>query len=483
MRAFISIVKITCKSALRSHVFQLLLLILLFSVVALPYTVEGDGTPAGFIKVSVKYSLSIVSFILLISSVWLSCFTMGRDTETYQLHMVISKPVSRPAIWLGKFSGIMLINLILLTLSSAAIYMIVTWKYSTREFSAKDKDELSGKVLVARRSYSPDNASITTKIVEDEIKRRVAIIKKETGEDISTNKLKMINLRDTVTKTAKHSSMTITPGNSFEWTFNGLPTNLSQNDKVYFRFKLYLDQISTKGQRRTRIQISYYRPNYDRFAPAAERKKNAANNMYVSEKTAPIEPMSATIQDIEVPASIIDEKGTARLSIQNREIFISSLKEPKVYYFQRLDGPHLLVKHGSFLGNYIRAVFIFLLMIGGITAIACAFGGVLSIPTAIFAVSVYIAVGFIASYFIGDTFYEQYELGESIVLEFCKFLLKIIVPVQNFDFSEKISRGELIELSTIGRIFWKYILLRVVPVAFLGIILYRKKEMGLVIKK
>ena len=68
MKSYWAIVKLTFRNALRSHIFQLLLLLLLLAVIVIPTTVSGDGTAGGFIRVSLLYSLSTVSFILALSS-------------------------------------------------------------------------------------------------------------------------------------------------------------------------------------------------------------------------------------------------------------------------------------------------------------------------------------------------------------------------------------------------------------------------------
>ena len=135
MSAFLTIVKLTFRNGMRSHLFQLLLLVLLLCVVAIPATISGDGTADGFIRVSLLYSLAAVSTVLALSSVWLGCFVMSQDIENYQLHMVVTKPVSRAKIWLAKWVGVNLINLLLLVVSSLAIYGLILYNFNRQEFS------------------------------------------------------------------------------------------------------------------------------------------------------------------------------------------------------------------------------------------------------------------------------------------------------------------------------------------------------------
>ena len=64
-----------------------------------------------------------------------------------------------------------------------------------------------------------------------------------------------------------------------------------------------------------------------------------------------------------------------------------------------------------------------------------------------------------------------------------KILLKVVIPLQNFDVSSIVSDGVLIEWSWIAGLLCNMIVLRALPLVLLGVILYRKRELGLIIRK
>jgi len=116
MKAFRAIVALTFRNAVRSHIFQLLLVLLLLCVTLIPFSIS-TGKIDDLIRVSLLYSLWSVSIVLTLSSLWLGCYVMSHDIDSYQIHMVVSKPIPRWSIWLGKWVGINLINVVLLLLA------------------------------------------------------------------------------------------------------------------------------------------------------------------------------------------------------------------------------------------------------------------------------------------------------------------------------------------------------------------------------
>jgi hypothetical protein len=64
-----------------------------------------------------------------------------------------------------------------------------------------------------------------------------------------------------------------------------------------------------------------------------------------------------------------------------------------------------------------------------------------------------------------------------------RVLLKVVIPLQNFDVTSVVSDGVLIEWSWIASLILNMIVLRALPLVVLGVILYRKRELGLIIRK
>ena len=58
-----------------------------------------------------------------------------------------------------------------------------------------------------------------------------------------------------------------------------------------------------------------------------------------------------------------------------------------------------------------------------------------------------------------------------------------MIPLQAFESTSLVANGELIEWSSIWQVVWFYFLCRALPLFALGIYFYRRRELGLVIRK
>ena len=66
---------------------------------------------------------------------------------------------------------------------------------------------------------------------------------------------------------------------------------------------------------------------------------------------------------------------------------------------------------------------------------------------------------------------------------FSKILLVLIIPLQKFSVSGMVSKGELIEFSFMGGLFLNYFVLKALPIMLIFMYLYKKREVGLVVRR
>ncbi len=155
MQKIVAIAWLTWKAAFRFRLFLVIAVLLLASVIGLPLMVKDDGTARGFTQILLTYTLTVITGLLGLSTLWLSCGTLARDIEECQMQVVATKPIARWQIWLGKWLGIMSLNAALLALSGACVYGMLSWRAA--RLPAAEQKVLREQVLVARGSAKPQS--------------------------------------------------------------------------------------------------------------------------------------------------------------------------------------------------------------------------------------------------------------------------------------------------------------------------------------
>ena len=158
MQRILAIAWLTWKAALRFKLFLVIAALLIAAVVGLPLVIKDDGTARGFTQIILTYTLSAITALLGLSTLWLSCGTLARDIEECQIQVVATKPIARWQIWLGKWLGIVSLNAVLLAISGACVYGLLQWRAT--KLPAAEQKILREQVLVARGSAKePDDAA------------------------------------------------------------------------------------------------------------------------------------------------------------------------------------------------------------------------------------------------------------------------------------------------------------------------------------
>ena len=480
MTAFNAIVKLTLRNAMRSHIFQLLLGLLVLCSVALPMTVSGSGEGArAYIQIALKYSLGTVGFILALSTVWIASLVMTQDVESYQLHMVVAKPVSRIKIFLAKYLSVVLLHAVLLLLAGITIYGVVLYRFSQNDFPAEEKQRIENEVLVGRRVYFPKPADME-KLTREALAQQLEEMRKAGRGRVTADAAEMEkDIRNSLSEEMLRQRAEVLFQKFGEWNYENLPKDLKT--PIYLRYRLYVGKVDTEAQRNTTgWWVGYF----------VERKQNTGAG--VEEQAVPVaeedytrtwRPLSPTpeqnyageFHEKVLPASVIDKDGNVSLRYAN----LDNAKD-KVY-FQTVDGPKLLIKITGFTGNFIRGLLVILLMLMVYAGISCCAAAAFSMPTSIFTVLSYMFLGSVAplvmttSQLADPSKYTGYWIGKVAML--------IVAPLQEFEISQKIAGGELVEFAYIGGLFGEYFLLKALPFILLGMWLFWKRELGLVIRK
>lgn len=470
MNAFFAIMKQTVRSASRSKIFHVLFLLILLAVFLLPVTVSGDGTAVGLVQISLTYSLNVVVALISTTTLWLACSLLSREIESYNLHMVVSKPCPRWLVWLGKWAGVFVMHFVILLISSLIIYFLILYRVHRSQFSELEKTRLRSETLVGRRTFYPQPPSLRSN-VEKEYQARLNAGSIAAQHDPAT--IKMEIRRALIAQEGE-----VVPGGQKTWVYNNVKT-ASADDVLYLKYRMFSGDTSDTNQ-----QII---PCLWGFLIPEEVEKStepfAMFNMQIA---------GGSFQEMPVKAeAVIDKENDNRVVVR----FINLPQEfwgavpAASAVFQPREQPVILCRVTGFLNNYLRSILLATFQIAFLAALGCTVGAAFSTPVAAFAAISYLVIGLSVHAAISapltneDGSYMYKNVGERVVHKFAQTIGFIVVSVDDLDATSDLIKGNLVEFRRIGGAFINLILIRSGLISALGIWILSRRELGTVIRR
>jgi len=451
MQRLFAITWLTWKAALRFRLFWVIGALLIGSVIVLPLALKDDGTARGFTQILLTYTLSVVTALLGLSTLWLSCGTLARDIEENQMQMVAVKPVARWQIWLGKWLGLVTLDAALLALAGAGIFILLQWR--AQRLPTAEQTILREEVLVAR-------GSLKEKPVD--VEAQVEKIFRERTKDTPINPANAAQARKVLREQLK--VVGIRPGELRRWKLDvGYRKFLLHGQPLFIRFKFYAgDATSTLGTYPLRVEAGP--PD----APGRQRvdRTYAANAFH----------------ELRVEPNLWDASGELTIDIGNYS--------DVALVFPYEDGMEVLYREASFPLNFSRALAIILFWLALLAALGLAAASFLSFPVAAFVSAslmiVALSSGTLASSVESGTITGvNEETGESgrsvldiVLIPLFKGLLGVFRLVQGFSPIDALSTGRSVSWETVGLAFAQIVLLLGGLVALVGIAVFTQRELA-----
>lgn len=128
----VAIARTTIAEGVRTKAASGFALLVLLSVPVFWCIAEGDGTIKGQVQMFMTYSLGFAGFVLSLLTIFFSCRSLSNEIATRQIYGIVSKPVPRWQILIGKWVGVMSLNVVLLGLVGLGTYVgtkAITWQF------------------------------------------------------------------------------------------------------------------------------------------------------------------------------------------------------------------------------------------------------------------------------------------------------------------------------------------------------------------
>lgn len=341
-----AISSIAIRSVFRSRVLFVMFAILGLCIFGIPLTVKGDGTLSGHFRIMLNYTLSAITMILSIATLWSGCAALAQDIQDHQIQLVVTKPVRKWEIWLGKWLGLLAINAALVACSGLVLYISLCWTLRFSALTEAQTRKLHEEIMVTRQPIPHEPPDI-----EAEAHTQAQTRWEQGGlpEHIRFAEVLRAARYDIVQR-----GYTVAPQSGCHWTFS--LRELSNEHPLLFRYRFASSAIGPDP-------VTGYWTIY---------RKEDPHNAYTLETTStPNRTHSFT-----APASLFTAPGILRVEYQNKS------NVPVIVIFPPENGLELLVYYGPFLMNFVRALSLIFFHLAFLSAVGLTAGTLFSLPVA-----------------------------------------------------------------------------------------------------
>lgn len=356
--------------ATRMKVSLVFVVLLLFMLASLPFVLD-PSTPLryrvqSFLSYSVGVSFALSALLVLFLAVGSVSFEQ-RDRVIWQ---TVTKPVAAWQYVLGKWLGASLVGLVLLSVSSAGVFLFmehlrrqkaqgevapfVVDARDPRNISP-DRMELEYRVLAARRTERPAIPPELAEMVQREVEVRVKEQLDEREKRPDYPPPDMVRIRRDAERLVLLGWLSLAPGDGREYRFEGLSQARDTGKPLTFRYKIQSGANNPTVTYRLSFQFE-------------------GGDAFVREVTLN-QPLT-----LPLPASLIRDDGTLAMRVWNGD-FRRGINNPESLSFPP-DGLELSFSEGGFRSNFLRVMIVLWLKIAFLAMLGVTSATFLSFPVA-----------------------------------------------------------------------------------------------------
>ena len=450
MQRILAITWLTWKAALRYRLFWVIAALLIGSVVVLPLVIKDDGTARGFSQILLTYTLSVITALLGLSTLWLSCGTLARDIEENQMQLVAVKPVARWQIWIGKWLGVVSLDAALLALAGICVFGLMHWR--AQKLPVEQHRILREEVLVARGSLKEAPFDL-----EAEVER----IYRESIKDTPGDPASAAFIKNQIRERLK--VQVIKPRTLRRWKLDlGAQRLLLRDEPLFLRFKFFAASTNGLGSYALRVEAG----------PPDSPQRQRIDRTFAAD----------SFQELRLAPNLWDASGILTIDIANYDEVL--------LVFPNDEGFEVLYREGGFALNFFRALMIILCWLTLLAALGLAAASLLSFPVAAFVslalMIVALSSGTLSSSVESGTITgvnEETGVAGKSVLDYAliplfKGLLQVFSLVEGFSPIDALSTGRSVGWGTVARAFAQIVLLLGGVLACFGIVTFTRRELA-----
>ncbi len=423
----------------------------------------GDQKIQTFLSHSFRFSFNFLSFL----TIFISMASISRDIKQREIYTIVTKPISRGQIYVGKFFGVAIINLILLAFTGLAIYATTQVLVRTEVKQEDERKRLDDLVLTARRTIRPTVYGVEEKEIEakarEEVDKDIEYGLKEfpTKKGVAVEKKRDVLLAKKITEMTNESRSAL-PNGQVTFHFSGIQLKDRDRDRVFIRYR---QEVSPTPPNLSLFNVWYFGPKPD---------------VFYTEQPFLNQGEIRTVHEFSVPGKKVSESGDLYVTYVNpRQNGLTKVIFPLPTRLQKVHGIEALYVAGSFENNFLRTLLSMYMRLMFLGMLGVAAGGYLSFPVGILVVLVVYVMGMSSGFLVEAI---NWQLGTARRMSSVSRLIMLLFPqFSNYDPVPYIERGKIVEFAVMGKCLLYMLIFKGGVAAFVGYLLFRFREMARVI--
>ncbi|MBU0713863.1 MAG: hypothetical protein KJ964_00730 [Verrucomicrobia bacterium] len=417
---------LTLRTAIRSRVFGLLIAMVVICIAGLPFVIKSDGTAAGQTQLFIHYAFGLTMTLLSIAATWSAAGAISLEVAGRQMHVLVTKPVHAAEIWLGKWLGLMTINMVMLGLAGGLIYGLLHWNTRNAVLSAADQVSLREEILTAHSLIAPEQP-----------------IPSGAGRTLSA----------------------VPPGGTQSWIFR-VPERVGPGDALFLQF-----QFATSRIERQMPVTGLWLIGADNSPKPYRTLGSYTPHVGHALKLPPAAPgqrLTVTYKNVETAAP--GTPGT-----------------PATVLFAADTGAQLLIRESGFESNFTRALLLVLARLAFFTALGLTVGALFSFPVAVFTAFAFLFITGLSGWIGAEALMAEVDLAPAWLASLLNAATYGIIqlthfvtpPLARFEPLNFLPTGAFIPLTLVGTAWGILALGYGGALAVLGIWIFSRREMGM----
>lgn len=410
----------------------------------------GDGTLKGKLQTFTSYGLSLTNFLLCILAIVTSAYTLSSDLKRYLLFTVITKPIRRYELLIGKLVGLVILHAGLLAVFGGLIYGLAVYIPRMSDANSGEMQTLRNEFFTARAGIEPEQPDIDklTAMAFEQLKKENRVPK-----DIPVPQF-LAELRNQM----QNQSRAVPAGAARRWRFDNVkPEN--RDGSIFVRFKYEVSSSPPDGMVMSRWEVGDLR----------QRELGLPRTTPIYE-IPPRKDKTQTFHEIEIPAQAVALDGHIDIVFEN-----AYLNQTVVIFLEGT--PEILYKADSFAGNFFRAGLMIMARLIFFLVLGLSASAWLSFPIVVLVSLVVFFTGSVSGFVLDSFDYVAQSLsGFFRIISYVVYLFPRLDGV--YSPTTYIVSSKMIEWGFVGQIFLLLVIVKAGLLIGLGIWVFHNREIA-----